>query len=185
MSEPPTIAPDTKDWTWVLERPCEECRFDAGTLQREELGARIRDNAERWQQVLASPQAADRPEPTVWSPTEYAAHVRDVHRIFTERVALMLAEDDPQFPNWDQDETALAERYDLQLPDQVAAELREEAERVAASYEQVEGAAWDRRGTRSNGSAFTIETLGRYHLHDAVHHLWDVRWVHDAERGGG
>ena len=21
---------------------------------------------------------------------------------------------------------------------------------------------------------FTVETIGRYHLHDVVHHLWDV-----------
>jgi hypothetical protein len=34
---------------------------------------------------------------------------------------------------------------------------------------------WGRRGTRSNGDVFTVESLGRYHLHDVVHHLWDVR----------
>ena len=28
---------------------------------------------------------------------------------------------------------------------------------------------------RSNGSEFTVESLGRYHLHDVVHHLHDVR----------
>ena len=35
--------------------------------------------------------------------------------------------------------------------------------------------AWQRRGLRSDGSEFTVETLGRYHLHDVVHHLYDVR----------
>jgi hypothetical protein len=34
--------------------------------------------------------------------------------------------------------------------------------------------AWDRPGVRSNGSEFTVESLGRYHLHDVVHHLHDV-----------
>ena len=24
-----SITPDTKDWTWVLERPCPECGFEA------------------------------------------------------------------------------------------------------------------------------------------------------------
>jgi hypothetical protein len=110
--------------------------------------------------------------------------VRDVHRVFAGRITLMLGEDDPRFTNWDQDETAVAERYDLQLPDQVAPELLEEAERVAASYDAVAGDQWERRGTRSDGSTFTVDSLGRYHLHDVVHHLWDVRWVHDAERGG-
>lgn len=184
MSEPPVIDPDTKDWTWVLERRCPECGFEAVAVDRDRLGAEIRANAEGWQQALAAPRATERPRPTVWSPTEYACHVRDVHRIFAGRVAVMLAEDDPRFPNWDQDESAVAERYDLQLPDQVAAELAETAERVATAYDGVAGDAWQRAGTRSNGDRFTVESLGRYHLHDVVHHLWDVRWVHEDDRGG-
>ena len=30
-------------------------------------------------------------------------------------------------------------------------------------------------GRRSDGSAFTVESLGRYWLHDVEHHLHDVR----------
>ncbi|UMG92680.1 DinB family protein [Nocardioides sp. TF02-7] len=180
----PSIEPDTKDWTWVLDRPCPDCGYDASTVEPARLGTLVRDNAERWQQVLASPDATSRPQPTVWSPTEYAAHVRDVHRVFAGRITLMLGEDGPRFPNWDQDETAVAERYDLLLPDRVGAELLEEAERVASSYDGVTGDAWERHGLRSDGSRFTVASLGRYHLHDVVHHLWDVRWVHGAERGG-
>jgi hypothetical protein len=96
----------------------------------------------------------------------------------------MVGEDNPRFANWDQDETALTERYDLLLPAQVGPELLEEAARVASAYDSVDGDDWDRTGTRSNGSRFTVESLGRYHLHDIVHHLWDVRWVHGADRGG-
>ena len=95
MSSPAEIAPDTKDWTWVLERACEECGFDAGAVDRVDLGAMIRDNAAAWQRVLAAPEATQRPEPTVWSPTEYAAHVRDVHRMFAGRVGLMLSRGRP------------------------------------------------------------------------------------------
>ncbi|HEY5013683.1 MAG TPA: DinB family protein, partial [Acidimicrobiia bacterium] len=32
------ITPDTKDWTWVLERPCPECGFDASAFAREQVG---------------------------------------------------------------------------------------------------------------------------------------------------
>jgi hypothetical protein len=191
MSDAAPIEPDTKDWTWVLERPCPDCGFEAAAVDRSAIGDQIRGNAEEWQQVLAAPQAAERPQPNVWSPTEYAAHVRDVHRIFAGRVTLMLGEEDPvaieegvRFANWDQDETAITERYDLQLPDQVGPELLEEAARVASAYDSVEGDDWNRTGVRSDGSRFTVESLGRYHLHDIVHHLWDVRWVHGADRGG-
>ncbi|MEZ0580069.1 DinB family protein [Nocardioides sp. MH1] len=177
MSTPAEIEPDTKDWTWVLERPCADCGLDAGAVDRTSLGELVRDNAVGWQAVLASPRAAERPAPATWSPTEYAAHVRDVHRMFLGRVDLMLTEDDPVFANWDQDETALAERYDLQLPADVASGLAIAAGEVAAAYDAVAGRDWERAGTRSNGSEFTVESLGRYHLHDVVHHLWDVRWV--------
>ena len=51
----------------------------------------------------------------------------------------------------------------------------EAAEAVAARYESVPADAWDRRGYRSNGSEFTVDSIGRYHLHDIVHHAWDVR----------
>jgi len=175
VSSPTPITPDTKDWTWVLERPCPECGLDASTVSRDRLGAAIRDNAEGWPAVLDRPDATARPRPEVWSPTEYACHVRDVHVLFAERLARMLAADGARFANWDQDVTAVEQRYDLQEPGTVTTELLDAAERVAQAYDDVPGDAWGRRGVRSNGDEFTVETLGRYHLHDVVHHLWDVR----------
>ncbi len=175
MTEAPAIEPDTKDWTWVLERACPECGFVAGAVATGDFAEVIRDNVRTWQVVLTLPDAATRPTPTTWSPVEYACHVRDVHRVFDLRVGLMLDQDEPRFPNWDQDETAVAERYAEQDPAMVSDELVEAAERVAARYESVPPEAWGRRGLRSNGSEFTVESIGRYHLHDLVHHAWDVR----------
>ena len=169
------IEPDTKDWTWVLHEPCPECGFVAEAPTRAELGAVVRTNAALWPPLLAAPGAAVRPAPSVWSVLEYACHVRDVHRIFGERVGLMLDQDDPVFANWDQDETAVAERYDRQDPAVVADELVAAAEAVAAAYDAVPADAWERTGRRSNGSEFTVDSLGRYHLHDIVHHAYDVR----------
>jgi hypothetical protein len=171
------ITPDTKDWTWVLDRPCPDCGFDPGAVDRVAFGDAIRDNTDFWVSALASPRAGERPGPTVWSPTEYACHVRDVHRVFLGRVEQMLAEDDPEFANWDQDETARAERYDEQQAADVVPDLVAAADAVADAYDRVADDAWGRRGRRSNGSVFTVETLGSYHLHDLVHHRWDVRWI--------
>jgi len=170
-----TIEPDTKDWTWVLERPCPECGFVATDVRVADLGAAVRHNAAGWARVLTAPDASVRPRPGVWSVLEYACHVRDVHRIFGRRIEAMLAEDEPTFANWDQDETAIAERYAEQAPAVVATELAAAAASVADLYDAVPADAWGRRGVRSNGSEFTVETLGRYHLHDVVHHLHDVR----------
>jgi hypothetical protein len=90
------------------------------------------------------------------------------------RVLLMLEQDMPTFANWDQDATAVEERYGEQQPAGVADELAAAAEAAADAYDRVVGAAWDRPGLRSNGSRFTVASLGRYHLHDVVHHLRDV-----------
>ena len=58
------IEPDTKDWTWVLERPCHECGFDAnGVRPVEQLPDLIRENAHGWSDVLADEDVAVRPAP--------------------------------------------------------------------------------------------------------------------------
>jgi hypothetical protein len=57
----PTIEPDTKDWTWVLERPCPECGFDARAVRPEEVKNRAYANASAWRRVLEQPDAARRP----------------------------------------------------------------------------------------------------------------------------
>jgi hypothetical protein len=110
----------------------------------------------------------------MWSPLEYGCHVRDVFRKFDERLQLMLTEVDPHFENWDQDKTALEDDYPSQAPADVAAALKEAAESVARHFDAVTSDQWGRRGFRSDGSAFTVESIARYLMHDPVHHLWDV-----------
>lgn len=170
------ITPDTKDWTWVLRRPCADCGLDASSVEPEAVAGMLRENAASWASVLAADPAdlRRRPTPDTWSPLEYACHVRDVYRIFAVRLELMLTQEGPLFPNWDQDETAVAERYGEQDPARVAAELAEAAQLLADAFDQVKGEQWQRTGDRSDGAHFTVESFARYFIHDPVHHLWDV-----------
>ncbi|RWZ59221.1 DinB family protein [Labedella populi] len=168
------IVPDSKNWTWVLDETCTECGLDTRTVAFPDLPARVRANAAAWPHVLERSDARVRPDEDTWSPLEYGAHVRDVFRIFDGRFRVMLTEDDPTFANWDQDATAIEDRYAEQDPAVVAAELIEAAETVARTLEAVPPAALGRTALRSDGSRFTVESLGRYFLHDPVHHLHDV-----------
>jgi len=168
------ISPDTKDWTWVLERPCPECGFVAADVRFDDIPRLVRENAAAWAPVLERPDVAVRPNAHTWSPLEYAAHVRDVFRIFDLRLRLMLTEDDPRFPDWDQDATAEAERYNEQDPSVVARELAEAASVVADAFAAVPEDHRRRTGRRSDGAAFTVTTMGQYFVHDPVHHLHDV-----------
>ena len=169
------ITPDTKDWTWVLQRPCPECGFDAAAHRPEDLAEELRATAQAWAGELGRADVARRPDDATWSVLEYGCHVRDVYRLYDERLALMLAEDDPGFADWDQVATAVAERYDLQDPATVRADLVQAGRALAARFDTVRGDGWTRTGRRSDGSDFTVATFGTYLLHDPVHHLWDVR----------
>ena len=150
------ITPDTKNWTWVIERPCPECGFDAATIGRADVAELIRDNAAAWPAVLARHD------------------VRDVLRLYDYRLTLMLDRDDPEYPNWDQDATAVAERYNEQDPAVVGGELASAASALAARFEALTDDQWLRPGRRGDGVSFTVESFARYFVHDIVHHRNDV-----------
>jgi hypothetical protein len=175
------IVPDDKDWTWVLGEQCPECGFEAAAFPREQVGDLVRANAGEWVALLAEGGDGFRERPSAdrWSGLEYACHVRDVFRLYDLRLHLMLDHDDPDFPNWDQDATAVEERYGEQSPPAVVDDLVAAASVLAASFDAVaadpSGATWSRTGNRSDGMRFTVESFARYMVHDPVHHVWDVR----------
>ncbi|MET8776281.1 DinB family protein [Nocardia sp. NPDC004654] len=190
------IVPDVKNWTWVLERACPECGFAAAAIDYEQVPSLARDSADRLRAVLDRPDARQRPDESTWSPLEYAAHVRDVCRIFAYRAAITArtAAVDPRVPafdargltpeetpdglpvfsNWDQDETAIADRYDSQEPAAVSGELALAAEAAARAFEVVPAADRGLRVRRGDGSIFTVDSLAKYFVHDLVHHVHDV-----------
>src|SRR3954464_4690952 len=84
-----TIAPDTKDWTFVINDGCPECGFDPRSLGRTDIPTRLRATVQRWTSVLSRDDVRQRPDATTWSPLEYGCHVRDVTRVFGGRVRLM------------------------------------------------------------------------------------------------
>lgn len=175
-----TIEPETKNWTWVLEQKCEECGFDTRTFPPEEISPRLRESAAPWAELMADPRVRVRPNEQCWSALEYGCHVRDAYRRGVMRVGRMLNEDNPTFENWDQDETAVTDRYDLQDPVVVGREITEAGNALADLYATVTAQQWVRPGVRSDGAPFTVDSFGRYFLHDPVHHIVDVRRGYEA-----
>lgn len=175
------IIPDTKNWTWVIERPCPECGFDATDYTDAAIAPAILATAATWPAALlpevdlADELVRTRPNDSTWSPLEYGAHVRDVLRLYRERLGLMLTQDDPLYPNWDQDETAVTDRYNEQDPATVARELQQAAAALAEDFTAIDEPGWSRTGRRSDGASFTVSSISRYLLHDLVHHENDVR----------
>jgi DinB superfamily len=169
------IAAEDKDWTWVLDRRCPDCGFDTSACTEARVAGLTRETADAWVVLLEHGKIrSGRPNASTWSSLEYACHVRDVFRRFERRIALMQTEDDPRFPNWDQDASAVADRYDEQDPTHVVEELCTAAHVVAGRLDTISGDTWTRPGRRSDGASFTIGTIARYMVHDPIHHIWDV-----------
>ncbi|MBG6084058.1 DinB family protein [Zhihengliuella flava] len=178
--QPEEWTPDTKDWTWVLEHPCPECGAEVSALTPQDVAARIRDCLPAWRHLLLerhddAAALRARPAGNVWSPLEYAAHVRDVFRIMHYRLDLMLREDSPTFPDWDQDATAAEDGYNEQAPQTVAIQLASAGRGLADAFDSVLARDVERTGYRSNGSTFTVRTLAQYAWHDIAHHLHDLK----------
>lgn len=176
---PDPIVPDTKDWTWTTEAPCAECGFDASAVTADQLPTLVRALTRPWARVLGDQEAGaarlrDRPDPSTWSPLEYACHVHDVLEVFAGRFALLLAEEDPTLPNWDQDEAAVAGAYAAQEPAEVSAGISARTDTLVEQLGRYDSGDWDRSTQRSDGASFTALTLGRYLAHDLAHHLHDV-----------
>lgn len=174
--EQPEPERDDKDWTWVLDRPCPECGFDARGYDTANVAADIRTNCGSWADVLAGDVDAlrRRRRPDRWSDLEYGAHVVDVYRLYLERLVMMLDHDDPLYPNWDQNESAVADAYNEQEPSAVSERLTEAGEALADAFGRLEPEQWQRVGRRSDGASFTVDSFARYLIHDPIHHLWDV-----------
>ncbi|MGE0140938.1 MAG: DinB family protein, partial [Ilumatobacteraceae bacterium] len=165
------ITPDDKNWTWVLERTCPDCGFDGPSVSRDDVARLLHENVDEWPALLARPDAVMRPTDEQWSALEYGCHVRDVFRLYEHRLDLMLNEDAPHFANWDQDVTAIEDRYDLQDPAVVGGDLVAAGRSLADRFASVRDDDWERTGHRSDGATFTVDTFARYLLHDPVHHV--------------
>lgn len=170
------------DYSRVQYTGCPMCGRDISDVSAADLPAALVDVARRWgawlQTVVDHPGGAEelcaRPEPETWSAIEYACHVRDILALFTRRTIQTVIEDLPEYGWWDHEGEAELGNYLEQDPVAVATDMLANAQEFADALLVLKGDAWLRRGTRG-GTVFTVLGLGRFALHEAVHHLQDAQ----------
>lgn len=170
---PAPVPGDDRDWTFVITDGCDECGFRP--FDPAETTRRLSEGTGRWRAVLDRPDAARRPAEQVWSPLEYACHVRDMVRLLGERVKSMRDQENPEFADWDGGAKAVQLAYWAADPGTTFEDLERSTRRTVAILESVPAEGWDRPGHRSDGKDFTIASLGQYIGHEMEHHLHDVR----------
>jgi len=168
------------DWTKVQQEACPQCGFDPTTVLVSDLARALQADGVAWSEWLSAAvddpdvDLRSRPGSGVWSPLEYASHVRDVYALFTERITRMLVEDDPELGWWDHEVAAVEERYNAQQVAEVAAALTDNAMELARVLTTVPPDGWSRSATRREGETFTVAGLARFALHESSHHRKDA-----------
>ena len=170
----------------VRNGSCPECGLVATSLAEGDLGVAIIAEAALWGELLArlseAPSLRVRPAPGVWSPMEYAGHVRDTLTLFADRIQTAIEIENPRFEYQDQEAAVIDRRYNDQDPREVAATIYANAERFAQVLDALPSDAWKRGGTRLEDESFDIALLARFALHEAHHHRLDAE--HSARANG-
>lgn len=164
---------------WV----CPECGLAYDPISKSDAAVAIRSFPRRIAEELHRSSGDDavlrqRPEPTVWSALEYAAHVRDGFIWFADLLPAMVRETDPEIVDFDPDERAARERYNEQDVHAVLAGLESAANRLATVIDDIAIEDLDRTGRFSWGRRDVLIMI-RNAVHEGKHHLRDIELVLD------
>lgn len=162
----------------TVER-CDQCGFVYSELPLEQVASALHALAVQYRarlQGTTSDALRRRPAPEVWSPLEYAAHVRDVLGVQRGRVIAAQHEDRPVWPSMRPEALVAELRYNDQDPGEVASDLEAAARAFAETLEQLTAAGWTRTGVYTWPVVASRDVLwvGRHTVHELVHHLFDM-----------
>ena len=117
------------------------------------------------------------PEPGVFSPIQYGAHVRDILRVYGDRIQLAIVEDNPAFPQFNPSDD-IWEAYNVLGAAELADDLEVQSQRLASILGRMGPSDWDRTMVRDGGGdgvfTFTVAGQARYGVHECHHHLLDA-----------
>jgi hypothetical protein len=157
---------------------CEQCGFSYD-VDRDAITAWMRSDARAFVAKLArldDTAVRRRPAPQVWSPLEYACHLRDMLRVQTERVRLTQRELDPEFVPMGRDERVVDDHYNEQDPAAVAAELVAAADALADLLDGLDADGWQRTGFYNypERALRNVEWIAIHTVHELFHHRGDI-----------
>ena len=169
-------------WQWARAQTerCPQCGEDASSIDHAQLGDALLEAAAAWRDFLTLADERSLrtiPGPGIFSPLQYGAHVRDIQRVYGDRILLMVREESPVFPQFNPDEAAWAGYNQLEA-DRLAEDLETQARRLADILEGLQPDDWSRTMIRDGGTdgvfEFTVAGLASYAVHEARHHLLDA-----------
>jgi hypothetical protein len=158
---------------------CEQCGFVYNESAAAAAGAAIRAGVADLAALMADGDADLRTRRArgVWSPLEYACHVRDVLLVQRERLLAARRKDQPECEPMGRDERADHDGYGQQDAADVAIQLRFAAQLFANDLVRLSAADWDRTVVYNypHRQIRSLRWLAVHTVHEVRHHLLDVR----------
>ncbi|HEX4015919.1 MAG TPA: DinB family protein [Frankiaceae bacterium] len=168
MAELPVLAPENYS--------CAVCLLSYPDIEPADISARQRAVTAEIRELTEEAGGArltHRPAPDVWSPLEYLCHVRDVYVASTIRLYRARRESSPQIEPLFNDLRVLRFRHNEAQVSGVLHELDASLEGFLDEMAHVTD--WNRSFSRQPGEERTSRWLARQTLHEAIHHLGDMR----------
>jgi hypothetical protein len=162
---------------------CEQCGYVYGSIAVTDIPDALRAVGVQYEMAIFDPEVAGlvkmRPEPDVWSALEYGCHVRDVLLTQRDRAIVALVEDTPSFARMHRDERVELAGYQRQDVSEVAGELTMAANLMGRLYEGLSSEQLARPCIYNypEPTVRDVAWLGHHTLHEATHHLDDLRSV--------
>ena len=157
---------------------CDECGFSYVLDDVPAASRAVREWAVEIAEILRTPgiDLRSRRKPEVWSPLEYACHVRDVFFVQRERILTTRRIDGFVC------ETMGPERVDFdgwaeQDPEDVARQLPDAALMLANVLDRLDAGAWKREMVYPwpEPATRTVSWVALHTVHEAHHHHFDIR----------
>jgi hypothetical protein len=160
---------------------CNECGFFYDAVPVDAIPAAIRNLAVRYRERLTGPdvtveQLRVHPAAGIWSPLEYACHVRDVFEVQRDRIHLALDVDEPEIVPMGREERVLDLRYNEQDPAEVAGAIDRNADALALTVAALTPEQWMRTVIYQwpTREVRTLAWVARNIVHEGEHHLRDM-----------
>ncbi|MFE7742960.1 DinB family protein [Nocardia sp. NPDC057455] len=157
---------------------CAECGFIYDLASAADVPSLAREHAVEYADLLGadSGKLRQRGKPEVWSPLEYACHVRDVLLAQRERVLAARRSDNPTATAMGRDERVEHDGYAEQNPADVARQIRDAAQLFANVLERLGDDDWERTlgFPYPEPAVRSLRWLAMHTLHELRHHLLDM-----------
>ncbi len=162
---------------------CSECGFVYDEVSVDKIPARLTSLGPNYRDrlVCGDPPVArgglrNRPDLDVWTPLEYACHLRDLLEVQRARLVLALSEECPTYSPMGREELVITRRYDEQDPIVVADQIDRRTDELAVAFSALDAAQWERTAIYNwpAPAERSMAWMARHTIHEGEHHLGDM-----------